>query len=180
MVTDVTVLLSAQNNRHYRHNRHRKFRRGCKGALFEGRSLPGSYPQIAGAAPLREYLTAAAGRCFRHPPRRAQQHLLMALLSKELATLIQSNRTDIKGQGPYLYANDGSYSLSLGGAEIKKMDCHFLLKASSDVPPFDEIVLRYYDEKNRAHKFSLGQVEGDWTVKEFPRSGEWIKLKEKR
>ena len=107
-------------------------------------------------------------------------NLLLVSKGKELATLIQSNRTDIKGQGPYLYANDGSYSLSLGGAEIKKMDCHFLLKESSDVPPFDEIVLRYYDEKNRAHKFSLGQVEGDWTVKEFPHSGEWIKLKEKR
>ena len=78
MVTDVTVILRAQNNRHYRHNRHGKFRRGCKGALFKGRSLPGSYPKIAGAASLREYLTAAAGRCFRHPPRRAQQHLLMA------------------------------------------------------------------------------------------------------
>ena len=107
-------------------------------------------------------------------------NLLLVSKGKEVATMIQSNRTDIKGEGPYLYANDGSYSLSLGGAEIKEMDCHFLLKASLDVPPFDEIVLRYYDEKNRAHKFSLGQVEGDWTVKEFPCSGEWIKLKEKR
>lgn len=108
-------------------------------------------------------------------------NLLLVSKGKELAAMIQSNRADIKNQGPYLYANDGSYSLSLGGAKInKKIDCHFLLKASSDVPPFDEIVLRYYDEKNRAHKFSLGQVEGDWTIKEFPRSGEWIKLKEKK
>ena len=41
MVTDVTVFLRAQNNRHHRHNRHGKFRRGCKGALFKGRYLPG-------------------------------------------------------------------------------------------------------------------------------------------
>ena len=59
-------------------DRHGKFRRGCKGALFKGRSLPGSYPQIAGAAPLREHHHAAAFRCSRQPPRRAQQHLLMA------------------------------------------------------------------------------------------------------
>jgi len=39
-------------------DRHARFRRGCKGALFKGRSLPGSYPQIAGAAPLREHWTA--------------------------------------------------------------------------------------------------------------------------
>ena len=42
-------------------DRHGKFRRGCKGALFKGRSLPGNYPQIAGAAPLREHRNAAAG-----------------------------------------------------------------------------------------------------------------------
>lgn len=107
-------------------------------------------------------------------------NLLLVSKGKEWATMVQSNRADIKNQCLYLYANEGSYSLSLGGAEIKKIDCHFLLKASSDVPHFDEIELRYYDEKNRAHKFSLGQVEGDWTVKEFPRSGEWIKLKEKK
>ncbi len=28
----------------------------------------------------------------------------------------------------YSYANEGSYSLSLGGAEIKKMDCLFFSK----------------------------------------------------
>lgn len=35
-----------------------KFGRG-QGALFKGLSLPGSYPQIAGAAPLREHPNAA-------------------------------------------------------------------------------------------------------------------------
>ena len=48
-----------------------KFRRGCKGGIFKGQPLPGSCPQTAGAAPLREHLDAAAGRCFRLPPRRA-------------------------------------------------------------------------------------------------------------
>ena len=107
-------------------------------------------------------------------------NLLIVSKGKELAAMIQTNRTDIKDQGIYLYANDGSYSLSIDGREIKKIDCHFLLKGRSNNAPFDEIVLRYYDEKNRVHKFSLGQVEGDWTIKEFPRSGEWIKLKEKK
>ena len=32
---------------------------GVQGALSKGRSLPGSYPQIAGAAPLREHRNAA-------------------------------------------------------------------------------------------------------------------------
>lgn len=34
---------------------------GVQGALFKGLSLPGSYPQIAGAAPLREHQNAARG-----------------------------------------------------------------------------------------------------------------------
>ena len=107
-------------------------------------------------------------------------NLLLVSKGKELVTMIQSNRADIKNQEIYLFANGGSYSLSLGGGEIKKIECHFLLKASPDIPAFDEIYLRYYDEKCRVHKFSLGHVEGDWIEKEFPRSGEWIKLKEKR
>ena len=107
-------------------------------------------------------------------------NLLLVSKGKELVTMIQSNRADIKNQEIFLFANGGSYSLSLGGGEIKKIECHFLLKASPDIPAFDEIYLRYYDEKCRVHKFSLGHVEGDWIEKEFPRSGEWIKLKEKR
>lgn len=106
-------------------------------------------------------------------------NLLLVSDGKELVTMIQSNRTESKEQGFYLYANEGSYSLSLGGGEIKKIDCLFLLKGGSDIPSFDEISLRYYDEKNRAHIFSLGHVEGDWIEKDFSRSGEWIKLKEK-
>ncbi len=38
---------------------------GKQGVLYKWGSLPGSYPQIAGAAPLREHLDAAVGRCFR-------------------------------------------------------------------------------------------------------------------
>lgn len=42
------------------------------------------------------------------------------------------------------------------------------------------ILLRYFDEKGRAQTFSLGYVEGDWHIKEFPRNETWIELKEKR
>ena len=107
-------------------------------------------------------------------------NLLLFADGKELTTMVQSNRTESKSREVLLFANEGSYSLSLGGGEIKKLDCQFLLKASPDIPFFDEIVLRYYDEKNHAHMFSLGYVEGDWIEKEFPRNGEWIRLKEKK
>ena len=51
-----------------------KFRRGA-GRPSQRSALPGSYPQIAGAEPLREHLNAAAGRCSRQPPRRAHDTL---------------------------------------------------------------------------------------------------------
>lgn len=107
-------------------------------------------------------------------------NLLLVSEGKELVTMIQCERTTIKDQGFYFFANEGSYSLSVGPGEIKRIDCYFLLKGNTDNPIFDEIVLRYYDEKDIAHKFSLGRVKGDWIEKEFTRSGEWIKLKERK
>ncbi len=47
-------------------DRHKGLGGGAGEALFKGRYLPRGCPQTAGAAPLREYRTAAAGRCFRH------------------------------------------------------------------------------------------------------------------
>lgn len=107
-------------------------------------------------------------------------NLILVNEGKEIRSLIQSSRTEIKNYGEYLYANEGCYSLSADGKEIKQIDCHFLLKQNSDISTFDEIMLRYYDEKNCAHKFSLGHVNGDWQVRDFPRNGGWVKLEEKK
>lgn len=107
-------------------------------------------------------------------------NLILLNEGKELVSMIQSNRAEIKNQGKYLFANEGCYSLSVGGREIKQINCHFLLKHTADVSSFDEIMLRYYDEKNHVHKFSLGHVNGDWQERDFPRNGEWLKLEEKK
>ena len=107
-------------------------------------------------------------------------NLVLVSNGKELATMRQTNRANIEGEGVHLFANEGSYSLSIDGGQIKQIDCHFLLEANSDRPVFDEILLRYFDEKDRAHKFSLGHVNGDWSIKEFPCDGNWGKLKEKK
>ncbi len=49
-------------------------RRGA-GCPLQRAALPGSQPQLTGAAPLRECLDAAAGRRSRQPPRRAHDTL---------------------------------------------------------------------------------------------------------
>lgn len=98
-----------------------------------------------------------------------------------LAEMVQSNRTsNKKNHDHYYYANHGSYSFSIAAKEIIQYECHFLLNGNADKQHFDEIGLRYYDEKNRPHLFSLGSVCGDWKVHEFPRSGEWELLKEEK
>jgi len=105
-------------------------------------------------------------------------NLLLVSEGKDVAAMTQINRAGSKDSGEYLYANEGNYSLSVEGREIKRIVCYFSLKFYTDVPNFDEIKLRYFDEKNQPRKFSLGKVEGDWKIKEFPRNEEWIKLRE--
>ena len=107
-------------------------------------------------------------------------NLLLVSGGKEIASMVQGTKVDLKDHGEYFYANGGSYSLSVAGGEIKRINCHFLLKSHTDVPRFDEIKLRYFDEKNRPRKFLLGEVEGDWCIKEFPRNKEWMTLREEK
>ena len=55
-------IVTIDTDRHGKHTRRRtRNLGGVQGALFKGLSLPGSYPQIAGAAPLREHQNAACG-----------------------------------------------------------------------------------------------------------------------
>ena len=49
-------------------DRHAWFRRGCKGALLKGRSLPGSDPQSAGAEPLPGALGRICGQVLPGAP----------------------------------------------------------------------------------------------------------------
>ena len=102
-------------------------------------------------------------------------NLLLISDGKEVGKMMQSNRSGKEGN--IIYANEGSYSLSINGREFRKLECHFLLEKNQDAKRFDEIYLCYYDEKNHIHMFSLGKMEGDWTEKEFPNKREWIKLK---
>ena len=108
-------------------------------------------------------------------------NLVLAKDGKVIVPMTQSNRsTSKKTHEEYLYANRGSYSFSIAGNEIVRYECHFLLKDALCKAQFYEIKLRYYDEKNRCHHFSLGSVRGDWVPREFSRVADWKLLKEEK
>jgi len=106
-------------------------------------------------------------------------NLLIASRGKVLTPMLQINYAKTNDDN-LSFANEGSYSLSINGDDVRRIVCHYCLKANHNTAVFDEILLRYFDEKGRAHTFSLGYVEGDWHIKEFPRNETWIELKEKR
>ena len=91
--------------------------------------------------------------------------------------LCQINRSGDR-EKKFDFANDGSYSFVIEPRSIQKYECHFSLKQSMcKAECFYEIKLRYFDEKDKEHILHLGSVNGSWEVGDFPRSGEWIKLK---
>lgn len=94
------------------------------------------------------------------------------------AEMVQFQSNNIKEKEPIIYGNDESYSFVLEPRSIRRYDCHFGLQESVvEGQHFDQVKLRYYDEHDKEHLFLLGSVDGDWSIKQFPRSGKWQKLK---
>ena len=105
-------------------------------------------------------------------------NLVLVDKGKEIATMKQCNSMRKSALDESEFANAGSYSLSIGARDIKRIECFFAFVKDSNISNFDEIKMCYYDEKDKEHKLSLGHVNGDWTIRQFEYTGEWIKLKE--
>ena len=95
-----------------------------------------------------------------------------------IAEMVQFQSNTSKDKDTIVYGNDESYSFVLEPRSIHRYDCHFGLKQSViQEKHFDRVKLRYYDEHDREHLYLLGEVDGDWQEKQFPRSGKWQKMK---
>ena len=106
-------------------------------------------------------------------------NLVLFNRTERVAEMVQINRRGT-GEHAQIFGNNGGYSFVLEPRSIQRYECFYSLKQDlqkSEV--FDRIKLRYYDEKDKEHLLLLGKVDGDWSVKEFPRSAKWIKLKKK-
>lgn len=80
-------------------------------------------------------------------------------------------------------AEKGTYSFVLEPRSIQRQECEYMYKvAISDrnANCFDNVRLRYYDERNKAHLFKVKDIPDCWVRKHFDSDEEWILLKKCR
>ena len=81
------------------------------------------------------------------------------------------------------YGSDkGSYSFVLPPRSIQRQECEFLLKvqdAEVKSKAFDELKIRYYDERNKEHIFPLRKIDKCWEPRSFETDKEWVLLNRK-
>lgn len=96
----------------------------------------------------------------------------------------KSTTGGISQESEYYYGSEnGSYSFVLAPSSIQKQECHYTIKCpfhDKENKFFNQVVLRYYDEKNKAHYFVVKDICGNWNEKIFEPDTEWILLNKKK
>ncbi|WP_207642495.1 hypothetical protein [Desulfosporosinus sp. I2] len=97
-------------------------------------------------------------------------NILLFRDGKELSQMMQ-----ITNQDNVWYGNEGAYSFVLQPRSLNKYDLHFLIKKNEmgDNCQFDEIRLRYFDEKDKKHTFTLDKIDRCWELGNLNREGFW-------
>jgi hypothetical protein len=97
-------------------------------------------------------------------------NILLFRDGKELTQMTQINKNNDEW-----YGSEGSYSFVLQPSSLKKYDCHFAIKKNElrENFNFDEIRLRYFDDKDRVHIFPLETIERCWELGSLNRESIW-------
>lgn len=139
----------------------------------------GYYPSSAGGLYLRIPLwldianTSGISRIVRNVNLYAYSN------KKEVAVFTQIQRLG-DGENAILLGDNEAYTFVIPPNSACRFSVEFILKETELTPDqkaFDEIVLSYFDEKNRAHTFRLMNIEFCWIAKEIPIKKQWIVLK---
>lgn len=80
----------------------------------------------------------------------------------------------------YYGAEKGSYSFVIGPRNLVHHECEFMCKAQDSELKnlkFDTLKLRYYDDKNKEHLFTLRNVSNCWEEKTYQADKDWILAK---
>lgn len=102
-------------------------------------------------------------------------NILLFKDGKEVSRMVQINQINDDW-----YGNDGAYSFVLQPRSLKKYGLHFLIKKNEMGAKtlFNEIRLRYFDEKDKAHILPLYSIERCWEVGKLNREDYWKLAKE--
>lgn len=98
-------------------------------------------------------------------------NILLFKDGKEMAQMVQITNKDEE----VWYGNKGAYSFVVEPRSLNKYDLHFLIKKNEMVNnhQFDEIRLRYFDEKDRKYIYRLCKIEQCWELGDLNRDGSW-------
>lgn len=97
---------------------------------------------------------------------------------KEIASFTQIQRIG-DGESAISLGNNEAYTFVIPPNSACRFNVEFILKErdlSPDEKEFDEIILSYFDEKNRIHAFHLINVDFCWVEKKIPMEKQWITL----
>ncbi len=83
------------------------------------------------------------------------------------------------GEKHFSLGDNGAYTFVIPPNSACRFDVEFILE-ERDLSPnekeFDEIILSYFDEKNRIHAFHLINVDFCWVEKKIPMEKQWFTL----
>lgn len=96
-----------------------------------------------------------------------------------MQNITRTNGVAIKGSEYHYGTEKGSYSFVLDPRSIQRQECHYTYKIAPSEKAdksFNRLVVRYYDEKNKAHLFQAKDISNSWDIKLFNPDEEWILL----
>jgi len=97
-------------------------------------------------------------------------NILLFNNNKEISQMVQINKINNE-----LYGNYGNYSFVVQPRSIVKYSFHFAIKKNQigNNSIFDELKLRYYDEKDKLHIGRIKNIKSCWELGDFDREGTW-------
>ena len=89
--------------------------------------------------------------------------------------------SEVTNEREYQFGDEkGSYSFVLSPQSIQRQECLFSFKVEPEERQqyhFDQLFLRYYDEKNRPHVLFMRDIPSCWEHKLYGSDEEWTLLK---
>lgn len=76
------------------------------------------------------------------------------------------------------YGDEGRYSFIIPGPSVKRYNLLFMIKEKDcKIKDFDEIMIVYYDSKDKMFMHSIKTVDVPWSSVEYDVDIDWIKVK---
>ena len=99
---------------------------------------------------------------------------------KEVKEFTQIQRIG-DGENAFKFGENEAYTLVIPERSSKRYNLEFMLRKNdinTEEQEFDQLVVMYFDEKNRKYVYNLEKINICWKVGELKNRKEWIQLRE--